>query len=550
MSFLRLSVLVPNRLKTRTIFNMFDNKLADKLWRMNNLYYIQTKNQRLLPVELNPAQADYISRRKTRNYILKARQLGFSTLGLIDLLDETIFHKNTVSAVIAHEKQKVIQLFEIIKRAYEHLPNDPRLKPRVSIENRNELYFPDLGSKIFVTMDTRGQTVHNLHVSELAFIARAESRLAATLESVPLTGRITFETTANGMSNFAYQEWNNADSEYDHYFYNWLWDDTYRLTPTKSREEMLIEYRQLALHYGLLEDAPERYELDDEQLTFYLSKVYRHRKLVLQEYPFNDTEAFISSGLGVFSTTDLAKHPVGNIQERLWNDCLVWEKPQEGFRYVLGVDSSEGTGNDNACIEVLNASTGNQAAEFASPNIPPDELASYVLELAKRYNRALIVPEINSSGISLVDHIKTKYGFIYKRQVFDKRSREQKEMLGWRTTSVTKPKLVHDLEEAVRMDDIAINSREAVAEMQTFVRTEEQGQQGYGAEGINKDDRVIALGLAVQGMKQLPARKAPKPIAAQKMDEYIERKRLSQQFDEPAIRSILAKRKQRYAIRR
>jgi len=524
-------------------------KIADKIWRMHNLYFIQTKDSRLIPMPLNEAQEDYLRKRKKRNYILKARQLGFSTLGLIDLLDETIYNKNVNTAIIAHEKQKVIKLFEIIKRAYENLPDDPRFKPRVSIENRNELYFPDIGSKIYVTIDTRGETVHNLHISELAFITNSEQKLAATLESVPKDGMITYETTANGMANYAFQEWNEDNSEYEKFFYNWLWDKEYTLPTDRTMEDLVEEYRVLAVQYELMADAPEKYNLTKGQLNFYLSKVRRHKKLVRQEYPFNAIEAFISSGLGVFSQTDIAKHDAIPPDMRKWQDCLVWEEPMQGFRYVVGVDSSEGLGQDNAVIEVLNASTGNQAAEYATPNIPPDQLGAYVIEIGKWYNNALVVPEINSSGISLIDHIKTKYYNIYKREVFDKRSKERKEMLGWRTTGTTKPILVNDLEEAVREEYIHVNSEDALKEMQTFVRTSQTGHQGYGAEGSNKDDRVIALGLAYQGIKWQPRMKKPETVAQQKLREYIELKGLKKDFGEEKAHSMLKDRKKRYAIR-
>lgn len=519
------------------------------MWRMHNLYYIQTKDSKLEPMGLNDAQRDYISKRGHRNYILKARQLGFSTLGLIDLLDETIYNKNVNTAIVAHEKQKVIKLFEIIKRAYENLPDDPRLKPRVSIENRNELYFPDIGSKIYVTIDTRGETVHNLHISELAFITNSEQKLAATLESVPKGGRITYETTANGMANYSFEEWNNPNSEYKQFFYNWMWDPEYTMETDRDRDDLLDEYRGLAIQFDLLEDAPTRFELTDGQLAFYLTKVHRHKKLVKQEYPFNDTEAFIASGMGVFSMADLGKHEVLEPIERKWQDCLVWEKPLKGFRYSLGVDSSEGLGQDNAVIQVLNTTTGMQAAEYATPNIPPDELASYVMQIAKHYNNALVVPEINSSGISLLDHMKTKYFNIYKREVFDKRAKETKEVLGWRTTATTKPLLVNALEEAIREELIAINSKEAINEMRTFVRTSDTGHQGYGAEGSNKDDRVIALGLAYQGMKWQPSMKKPTTIAKQKLEEYLEKERLSEHFSEEKVGTMMRERKQRYSIR-
>jgi hypothetical protein len=65
-------------------------KLVDKLWRLDNLYFIKTKQRQQAPLLLNWAQRDFLTRRKRRSYILKARQLGFSTACLIDMLDDTI----------------------------------------------------------------------------------------------------------------------------------------------------------------------------------------------------------------------------------------------------------------------------------------------------------------------------------------------------------------------------------------------------------------------------------------------------------------------------
>jgi hypothetical protein len=524
------------------------DKLTDKLWRLNNLYYIKTKEKRLVPLKLNKAQRDYFTRRGLRNYILKARQLGFSTACLIDLLDDAIFVPNTNAAIIAHEKVKVVQLFEIVQRAFSNLP--PGLKPRVSLENRNELYFPDIDSKIYVALDTRSGTVHNLHVSELAFIRNAEQMMAGTLESVPKEGKITYETTANGMSNYAFDEWVDANSEFGKFFFNWMWDDDYQQPTKKTLEQLHEEYRPLAVRYKLIEDIYERFELTIEQYNWYISKAKRHKELVVQEYPTTAMEAFISSGKGVFHASDLAKHIVLEPIERKWTDCLIWEKPLTGFYYTVGVDSSEGVGGDNAVIEVLNVNTGVQAAEFATPNLPPDQLATYVLDIAKWYNRALIVPEINSSGISLVDHIKLKYVNIYRRKVFDKISGMTQEAIGWRTTGTTKPILIHDLEEATREQYILINSEAALKEMRTFVRTDESGKQGFGAEGSNHDDRVIALGLAYQGAKQMPRKaKAPESVAQRKLREFIEKKKLETYFPPGSSPSLVQRQRQRYSIR-
>jgi predicted transcriptional regulator len=75
---------------------------------------------------------------------------------------------------VAHKADKVVKPFEIVKRAFDHLDlsSSPRL-PTITAK----LYFPALESMIFVTMDPRSETVHNLHVSELAYIKDADERI-------------------------------------------------------------------------------------------------------------------------------------------------------------------------------------------------------------------------------------------------------------------------------------------------------------------------------------------------------------------------------------
>ena len=54
--------------------------------------------------------------------ILKARQMGMSTLFLLWHLDATLFTPNTTTAIIAHKRESLKKLFRIIKLAYESCP--------------------------------------------------------------------------------------------------------------------------------------------------------------------------------------------------------------------------------------------------------------------------------------------------------------------------------------------------------------------------------------------------------------------------------------------
>ena len=53
--------------------------LADKDWRLNNLYWITDKEGKPTRFRMTPEQREYFEGIHTRNIILKARQLGFTT---------------------------------------------------------------------------------------------------------------------------------------------------------------------------------------------------------------------------------------------------------------------------------------------------------------------------------------------------------------------------------------------------------------------------------------------------------------------------------------
>jgi len=506
--------------------------LQDKDWRMSHLYKIRTKDKRLITFKRNLMQMNYAQRRALMNAILKARQLGFTTDALIDLFDETINTPNTVSAIVAHERDKVTKLFEIVRRAYQYMPEE--LKPRVSFDNRNELYFPEIESKIFVALDTRGETIHNLHWSEVAFTPQAEEKAAAIFASVPKGGRITLETTANGMGGYFHEEWEDPESKFKKHFYNWLWEAQYQDALEMPLEELRARYRTQAIRYGLMMDIEERFNLTPEQFQFYFNQTVKHKQLVLQEFPTTAIEAFIASGRNVFHHVDLQKHHPKPSIDRKWGDLLIWEHPLTTSRYVIGVDPSGGIGGDRSIISVFNAHTGEQAAEYATSFVRPNQLGLTAAEIGKYYNKALIVIESNNHGHAVIDAIRHKYANLYRRETMDKTTREKTYTIGFQTTGTTKGLLVDKLEEATREETISIRSEDLLKEMKIFVETDQPGKHGYGAEGAGHDDRVMAAALAVIGIRDVPKQKMPKTDAERRLEQYIAKHGIPSYFqDQP-----------------
>lgn len=77
------------------------NKLSNKLWRLNSLYYITDKEGKQIRFQMTPEQLEYFESMHTRNIILKARQLGFTTEVCIIQLDAALF-ESAKCALIAH----------------------------------------------------------------------------------------------------------------------------------------------------------------------------------------------------------------------------------------------------------------------------------------------------------------------------------------------------------------------------------------------------------------------------------------------------------------
>jgi hypothetical protein len=102
-----------------------ETRLADPWWRLNNLYKIKDKQGNVITFKLNWAQKELYENMHYLNDILKARQLGMTTLIQIFMLDRCLFNDNQNAGVVAHNKEDAEAFFaDKIKFAYDNLPDD------------------------------------------------------------------------------------------------------------------------------------------------------------------------------------------------------------------------------------------------------------------------------------------------------------------------------------------------------------------------------------------------------------------------------------------
>lgn len=516
-----------------------DERLKDKWWRITHLYRIKDKNGNLVTFKPNYIQLKHIAERggHRRNRILKARQFGFTTLYCIDLLDEALWVSGMTCAIIAHEREAADKIFEIVKRAYTNIPEE--LKPRTKTDTVRAYAFTHrfdgaiLDSQIYVALKLRSGTVQNLHITEIAFNKDPQELKAGSKQTVPMSGRISEETTANGFNEF-YDDYMVSDNttdftdlDYRPFFYAWWENPEYALDgklPEITAEDII--------KYGNEEEERKKYNLSDGQLLWRRWKINELRtnqvgvglsaiQLFRQEYPANKLEAF-QSGLGnVFDAEMIAAiqptRPLHKMEvdpnsrykdgfNELWQKGVqIWKLPEAGKDYVVGVDPSDGEGADFSCVDVWTRSPEalekiEQVAQFYV-KIRPDELAEVVKQIGEYYNGAFVGVENNM--LSTILFLVKIYDNYYSEVVIDEKTQRRTKKLGWNTNTKTRDPMVDDFIKLFEEGYLTINSAITLGEMKTFVK-KDNGKREH-SDGKH-DDALIAGMIAMQMRKYQPPR--------------------------------------------
>jgi len=505
----------------------------DKSWRVNHLYSIVDKKQKSIVFKRNEAQEHFSKNKHTRNLILKARQLGFTTYEAIDCLDDISFKPNFHVLFLAHIKEEAQRIFSRkIKYAWDKFKLNKLYKTVKNDAGTLELDFgashnPQYDrahSSIYVSNSGRSGTYGRIHVTELAKMERINSQkakefIAGTIPALPIDCPIDIESTAEGdyglwhdMYYAAFERWewlkkNNVEplsTDWKPHFYNWTWDKE-----EIAKTERIIPFTEMYNAKYFIE-LQQRHNLTDLEISYYYIKYLTLNKdleTLQQEYPTTWQEAFVSSG-GKFFPIEMLGYQMTrrgvNIGD--WSFYVPYNKKH---RYVMGVDPSGGVGGDNAVIEVIDANTGEQVAEYVSDRTTPDQLALECVMYAKKFGDALIVPEINNHGLAFVVKCKElNYTNIYARTTFDKDTDKEKAELGFLTTKNTKPLILYALSFALGEMGIFVYSDLLLKELRAYPKSELDDMPSMAAikkkaiDGTGKHfDRVIALALALEGKK-------------------------------------------------
>lgn len=499
---------------------------------------IRTKSGALVSLKLNEPQLRlyeviakrYKANKPVRVIILKARQMGFSTLTEGIVFWATATRENTDSMIIAHKDEATANLFRMSKLFYEQLPAP--IKPMLQASNAQELNFDKpsrdrserkgLKSRIrCATAGGSGQgrsyTLRNVHMSEFAFWPGDKlETYSGIMQAVPdEPGTIVIvESTANGYDMFK-TLWDRAvaaqqsgdDEGFIPVFFPWFEMSEYR-RPVPSGFELTDEERELKATF----------ELDDEQIAWrrWCIEVNCGGDLnkFKQEYPATPDEAFIATGTCVFDKEALVlrraavsadkweygrftyKNDGLRISDIKWQPekggpIRIKKKPEEGVPYVIGGDTA-GTGSDSFVGQVLDNTSGEQVAVLQQL-MGETEYTRQMYCLGMYYNTALIGIETNYSTYPVQELERLRYPKQYVRQHLDKYTQKLTDEFGFNTTSSTRPTIIDNLKAVAREHLELISDYGTLGEMLTFVYDENWRPE---AEEGEHDDLVMALAIA------------------------------------------------------
>ena len=291
------------------------DQFSDWRWRLNNLYWIKDQDGELIPFIENRAQTQFLDEFHGLDIILKARQLGFSTLIQLLLLDSCLFSPNISAAVVAHRKVDAEDLFaNKIKVGYDNLPEGLKNSLPAVTDSARKLTFPN-GSSIVVDTSLRSGTFQYLHISEHGKICaqypeKAREIRTGALNTVHLGQTVIIESTAEGRSGDFYDFCQRAlrlqqqgshlgQMDWRFHFFPWFDDHRYRL------EERIYVDEDTQAYFERLEG--EGVHLDDAQRAWFIKKRETQQEDMGREYPATPDEAFSASVEGAYYAKEMAR---------------------------------------------------------------------------------------------------------------------------------------------------------------------------------------------------------------------------------------------------
>jgi hypothetical protein len=438
-------------------------------------YFIKTyckivslDSEQLIPFELFGYQEKFIDVIQNNRKVIsmQPRQMGKSQTVAAYILWYTLFNNNKTVAILAYKSDAAMEILSRYQLMYENVPI--WMQQGIKTWNKGDVELEN-GSSVFTAATSsagiRGKSVNLLYVDEVAIVPNniAEQFFTSVYPVVSAgeTTKIILTSTPLGYNHF-WKFWNDAESG------------------ANGFKHLRVEYSE----------HPKRD-----------AKWAAEQKALLGEVKFNQEVlcAFLGSSNTLISPDTIARlSPKPYVFAK--DNLDVLEEPRKGHSYFISVDTSRGVERDFSAFTVIDTTEYpfTLVAKYRDNKISPLLYPSVVHKIAKDYNNAYVMVEINDIGQQIADIMHndleyenmlwvgsdSKYG-----QHISSSGRDAK--LGVRTTKQVKSIGCATLKSLVENNKLLVFDKDIISEFSTFVETKGtfKADEGYN------DDLTMTLVL-------------------------------------------------------
>jgi len=398
---------------------------------------------------------------------MEGRQQGKTITSAACILWYTLFQPNKTVAILANKSSAAREVLYRYEMMYEFLPI--WMQHGVKVYNKGDIELEN-GSRIFTAATSssgiRGKSVNWLYIDEAAIIPNnvAEEFFTSVYPTISAgeTTKVLLTSTPLGYNHF-WKYWNEA-------------------------EQGLNGFVPLFIHYSKIPGRDEKWA--------------NEQRAMLGELKFN--QEVLCKFLGS-SNTLINPDTIGRMSFKQYvysKDGLdVLEEPEEGHVYMLTADTSRGVGGDYCAFTIVDITEypHKVVAKYRSNKISPLLYPNIIYKVAKDYNKAYCLIEINDNGQQVADSL---YMDLEYENVFFVGSNSKSGQylsggfsngatLGVRTTKQVKRLGCTTFKSLVEGNKLLIHDADVINEISTFIENKGffKADEGY------HDDLVMTLVL-------------------------------------------------------
>lgn len=443
----------------------------DPIYFCNTYCKIVTLDKGLTSTHLFPYQETMIKAVATSNYVICKfpRQSGKTTATSMLCLWLALFNDDYNIGIVAQNEKTAIGILSRVKKAYDNLPEF--LKMETINWSAKTVVFVN-GSMISVSgtsaASARGGSYNFLYLDEFAFVPDhiQHEFYQSTIPTITAgnTGKILITSTPHGLNKF-YKIW-------------------------KDSENGNNKFRRVAIEWFEVPGRDEKWRREQENLL--------GKDGFLQEYNCD----FLGSTHTLISAKKL--------QEMSWGEPLqehdgldIYKYPTAGHQYIIVADVSQGINLDYSAFIVFDVTKWpiTIAAKYQNNKINSIKYAQLLVSIAKNYNNAYCLVEVNNIGIEIADIMFTDFEYTNLFSCHNKNKDKKLELtlsdmigesrLGVITSQLVKRLGCNSLKNMIESDRLIIEDHDIIEQLSVFV----QFKKSYQAEAGKNDDLVVCLFL-------------------------------------------------------